>query len=484
MTIPAWNLYKRKSFQNIEQLYFAELSGDYNPLHVDEIYARRTLMGRTVVHGVHLVLWALESIIMTLGESVKVDEIEVEFSDSVGIDEDVELRCRQNNIKDYEFILVVGECHVVHGKCRFSLIDDILIGAKLASQGEKIECRNFSKDDISNAQGSLSLWLDKKLLKQKFPNLLKYLPGSQIASLLATTRLVGMECPGLYSTFVSFKLFFEGISNIAESLQYLVRKIDTRFSLVWLDVEAEGVRGDIQAFLRPEAPKPMSYLEIRSLISTSEFCHQKALVVGGSRGLGEVTAKILAAGSADVTITYCRGKEDAARVRDEIKLGGGKIAMLQLDVLKNSMRFQDQSKKFREFDHLYYFATPFIFSAQKSHYSPELFEKFCKYYVNGLVNTVMGLMSFTHKLNVFYPSTVAIDELPPNLGEYVAAKSAGESTCKFLQKIKKGINFYCPRLPRLDTDQTASIIPVQSSPVFPLMLGEIRAMTEIFLMKL
>src|SRR3954464_10855593 len=38
---------------------FAELSGDYNPLHTDPIAARRTQFGNCVVHGVLVLLWAL-----------------------------------------------------------------------------------------------------------------------------------------------------------------------------------------------------------------------------------------------------------------------------------------------------------------------------------------------------------------------------------------------------------------------------------------
>ena len=43
-----------------DQRDFAQLSGDWNPIHVDPIQARRLLFGEPVVHGIHLVLWALE----------------------------------------------------------------------------------------------------------------------------------------------------------------------------------------------------------------------------------------------------------------------------------------------------------------------------------------------------------------------------------------------------------------------------------------
>jgi len=50
-----------------------------------------------------------------------------------------------------------------------------------------------------------------------------------------------------------------------------------------------------------------------------EFAGQRALIVGGSRGLGELTAKIIAAGGGHTIITYSVGKEDAERVAAEIE---------------------------------------------------------------------------------------------------------------------------------------------------------------------
>ena len=49
-----------RAFSLDDQHAFAAMSGDRNPLHIDPLAARRSAFGRPVVHGIHLVLWALE----------------------------------------------------------------------------------------------------------------------------------------------------------------------------------------------------------------------------------------------------------------------------------------------------------------------------------------------------------------------------------------------------------------------------------------
>ena len=49
-------------FCNQERLTAA--SGDRNPMHVDAALARRTQAGAPVVHGVHLLMWVMDSVAM------------------------------------------------------------------------------------------------------------------------------------------------------------------------------------------------------------------------------------------------------------------------------------------------------------------------------------------------------------------------------------------------------------------------------------
>jgi len=69
----------QKSFTIEDQHAFAILSGDYNPLHLDSIYARRMISGGIVVHGVHLLLWALDCWLKTKEQRVLLEEINGDF---------------------------------------------------------------------------------------------------------------------------------------------------------------------------------------------------------------------------------------------------------------------------------------------------------------------------------------------------------------------------------------------------------------------
>ena len=43
----------RKTVENEDVLHFAELSGDHNPIHLSEHFARKTRFGGRIVHGLY-----------------------------------------------------------------------------------------------------------------------------------------------------------------------------------------------------------------------------------------------------------------------------------------------------------------------------------------------------------------------------------------------------------------------------------------------
>jgi hypothetical protein len=79
---------------------------------------------------------------------------------------------------------------------------------------------------------------------------------------------------------------------------------------------------------------------------------------------------------------------------------------------------------------------------------------------------------------VFYPSSTAIDEHRPDLMEYAAAKAAGEAVCDSLQAAMPDIAIVRRRLPRVATDQTATLIAAPAADPVDVLLPIVRALHQ------
>src|SRR5690348_7504559 len=83
-----------RSFDATDQHAFAQASGDSNPMHVDEVAARRTIAGGPVVHGVHGVLWAIDAL-AAAGEIVQpIATIDVQFRKFIYVGDRIALRAQ------------------------------------------------------------------------------------------------------------------------------------------------------------------------------------------------------------------------------------------------------------------------------------------------------------------------------------------------------------------------------------------------------
>jgi hypothetical protein len=247
--------------------------------------------------------------------------------------------------------------------------------------------------------------------------------------------------------------------------------------MVILKVSSTGLEGIIKAFLRPKIQVQPSCDQLLSLhgnfFSSRPFSGQRALVIGGSRGLGEVFAKVLAMGGAEVLLTYCKGEQDAAAVIHDIRVNEGVASSAQYDV--TAREFQ-RLATFAP-THLYYMATPFIGSGQRGKFNSDAFVRFSHYYVNGFAAT-FEIVRHKSLLKIYYPSSVFLDEMPSDMSEYIAAKSAGETLCATLARAHPELNFFYPRLPRIATDQSASLLPRVNQSVLPLVMEQLEQFLE------
>ena len=463
----------KRTFTDEDQIAFARLSGDNNELHLNAVAARRSLFGSPVVHGVNTLLWALDSCLQSRVGHYEITRLKALFTRQIKVGEEIRVLPVKADDAILKLKILAGETAVATIKAELSNQTARDSAAPVDGLPEQVEPVELSLHEMDSLQGELQLFVDTKLLKQLYPSLSSCLSPLNLAVILGSTRIVGVYCPGKYSLFSELELVAAPNSQSA-ALSYTVDSIDARFGLVEIKLSAPGMTGVVRAFRRPSPQQQASYAALCNLVAANEFSGQRALVVGGSRGLGEVAAKLLAAGGADVKITYHRGAAEAGQVVDEIAAGGGNAGKLQFDVLNPAPGETTSSLNGWHPTHLYYFATPFIQTGTIGQYSVPLFRHFCDYYVSGLSNT-LAMLSIDRPLSIFYPSSVMVEAVPDNLQEYVTAKIAGEMNAAALGRTCTAMYVYAPRLPKVATDQTANVAAVQNDDPVPIMLAELRA---------
>jgi acyl dehydratase len=466
-----------RRFQIPDQLAFASLSGDFNPMHTDERAARRLLFGKPVVHGIHAVLWCINEWCQSFDQPGALRKLRADFQRPILVGSGVSYESGRGRHGETEILLRSDGRTVLRLRLDWVPTEDVptKLGVTDALP-PSTECMARDEASLQGLSGSLPLFLAEREFGKLFPRLLGILPRAQLATLLATTRIVGMECPGLHSLYSHLSLEFDPLipsDTQASSLSYRLESVDERFHLAIMGMHGPGVRGSLRAFVRPAPRQQISFKAARSLVDPGGFCGSRAWIVGGSRGLGEVAAKLLAAGGAEVTITYHRGADDAERVASEIRQGGGVVQVQELDVLHAWDTLATLIGKENSPTELLYFATPFIAPGEAGRFSAELFNGYCQYYVHGFTGLVHTLASRGLR-RVLFPSSVYVDDPPAQFAEYAAAKAAGEAACLAMENAYRGLKISKPRLPRLATDQTASLSQLDALDPAPLILATLK----------
>jgi hypothetical protein len=464
-----------RSFGGGDLLAFAEVSGDHNPLHVDPVAARRTMTGEQTMHGVLGTLWALDCALAGDGGPIALRRLKTTFKRAVRAGEPVDCETTDAAAGTPTKALVAAGGRV-HFEVEVAWAHASAAGDELPKTGASLTCRELNLEQAATQSGTLPLYVDVAALARLVPHVARRLPPRQLAFILATTRLVGMECPGLHSLYAGLDLQLEGLERDS-ALRWQVSAADRRHSRLLLDVTSGGMRGQLVVFMRPPPVRQLGMDEAAQLVRAGEFAGQRVLVVGGSRGLGEVSAKLVAAGGGDVLLTYHTGQADAARVVDEIRATGATATAAALDVLHPS-ELGTRLAGWIPTD-LYYFATGHIDFGKPGAFSTSLFRRQCDYYVDGFagVRAVLRAAAPSAPLRVLYPSSLFIDSAEPGAAEYAAAKAAGETLCAQLAR-QLGDVWHAPRLPRLRTDQTANVLGLACADPGPAVLAALRTLRD------
>jgi hypothetical protein len=314
---------------------------------------------------------------------------------------------------------------------------------------------NLTFEQMITCHGRIPFYSTRDAVRQTFPAAAKALGVCRVAALAGSSFLVGMVCPGLHSIYRGLTLVTT-LSSDGDGLHFRVVGTDSRFRLVKLAVSGGGWMGALDTHARPEPTAQAEPATIAARVVSGEFKDASALVVGGSRGLGELISKIVSVGGGHVTLTYSAGEEDARRVAADIIAYGGCCDIMHYDVRQSA---SEQLSCLRSPPtQLYYMATPVISRRSAEVFSQRRFNELITFYVTGFYDLYKGLRSrFEKKITMFYPSSTYIEVRPAGMTEYAMAKAAAEGLCADIQRLESPGPILVRRLPRLPTDQTASV---------------------------
>lgn len=457
---------------------FARASGDSNPIHVDVVAARRTLSGAPIVHGVHSLIWVLDSFAESAFFRSGAKSLKAQFLQPIYVGDEVTLEIcepaptivRARVLAGSEEVLVV---HVGFDAAPRTLPPRLPHALRVTPPPAP---NDLSLEEMEGFRGCLSFAPATSDIGTLFPSAVAAFGMPRIAALACSSCLVGMVVPGLHSMFSGLEISIcEDDPAPADGLRFSVQSVAKRFRLIRIGIDGSGVRGWLETVSRMPPVRQPSISRILTLVSQDEFRNSTALVIGGSRGLGELTGKLIAAGGGQVIITYAIGKTDADAVVADIRNAGYKCAALPYDVHRPA------AEQLAALDvaptHLYYFATPPIFRRKSGIFDSRRFAEFSLFYVHAFYDLVHAC---AHRrpdgIRVFYPSSSALEARPANMTEYSMSKAAAEILCADLSKFAPGVHVMTRRLPRLPTDQTNSVVEVQTVDPVTLMLDIVREM--------
>jgi FkbH-like protein len=457
---------------SIEELnQFAAISHDRNPLHVDQLYARKTPFGQRVVFGALAVLKCLAH--TSFAKELNLVKLSVEFHNTIFV-------ATQYAVNFYEDATGTGTIALKDGnrtllriayQRQFTAFNLLAHTPKMVTttRTDAAEKRIDTLMVGEEFRGVYDLQFNNDSERQNLLPLDLYGGQTEHQLIMLTSYLVGMEIPGRQALFSKLELEFTSALPKDSNVLYnvVLANIDPHLGLLFLDLLVTDTAGNpiaagkIQAFIRNTLTRA-SHAEVTRLLHLAKdrpLQGKTALVIGGSRGLGAELVQALALCGADVYLNYATCDDDAHALKESlIELPN------QIHLIKGSVDDIDFCKKIKKD----------ILSVQSSLdmvicnacSSPQVMTidentsaAMDDYIRNNMHLVTNPLQIFISELQKSGGTFCAISSIYVATGskdfpQYVALKNVVEGIVKSASLIHKNVKFLLPRPPKLLTDMS------------------------------
>ncbi|MCP4111796.1 MAG: SDR family NAD(P)-dependent oxidoreductase [Desulfobacteraceae bacterium] len=454
---------------------FSKWSGDCNPLHVDEVFAKQTFFGTTIAHGI---LTAIESIISSSDNSDKsVRSLDIEFRGPVYPEKDYEIKTSLSQAETEASINVT-----VRDNSGTVLIITIIPGkASEVQSWEKSWLKKLTEKQDSGTNKFRTEPHDKNIEAFQPDDIYsdfyttgpvpdRYIRKSNLNPVIfrvlaLCSYIVGMESPGLRSLFTRLHLDFFQTEPDSETLAYQLKTIhfDSHFRMLHNKLTVAGsdghlvASGELRSYIR-FSPFVTDLKQLKKTVIPFKdgLKGKTALVTGGSRGLGANITTALALAGCHVYASFLNSSQAAEDLSDLLKKYDAEVDFLQGDAGDADWCSETVKTILSRHGKLDFLILNASSSPMPMGISSEAALNFDEYISYNLRLIQRPLAAFLPAVNENSGVVVAISssfvtETPKEFPHYVALKYAVEGIIQTVSKEYRQTAFLVPRPPRLQT---------------------------------
>jgi len=456
-------------FERSDLELFKTASGDRNPLHGDEGYARRTPYGEPVVFGVLAALACLGT--SRVESHRRCSSVVCHFRNPLFAATEYSVERTVDTDEAFAARIVDGRRALLDVEASF----DRRTAAHRGScstvpmpRMARTQARRLDLQDLTNGQvvsgDYVPDWSKIRTLGERTGFDRVGIDLVDAGALALLSYLVGMELPGERALFSAVHLHLDpGRPHTADTFAFAMEagKVDTRINRLTATVELTVGRArfgaaELIAFVRDDVP-PIKTSELRARLPEQPgLAGKSAFVVGGSRGLGASIVHALSLSGCDSVFAYERSR-DAAEHVVRTAPGPGEVTAERGDAADPRWCREVVEKIVARYGGLDFLVANACPSFGPLDVHPAAIDRILRHVSRSLELTAVPIATCLDALAlrrgvVVVVSSSAITTTPAEWPHYVAGKCATEGFVEVAARQRREVAFLVVRPPKLVTD--------------------------------